>query len=258
MLFSKLPTRTLRQQVYDRVREKIISAGVLPGETLSLRRLAEEFGVSLMPVREALWQLESERVVVIEANRRIRVNTLTQDEMRDVYTIRVLLESMAAERSCASRPDSALPTAKRLLEQTGRHLKRSPRRYIQANFAFHRTIYQHCGSEVLLRLIDLLWARVGPYFYYAQLQKDVDLSTSQRHHEAMYRAWVSRDTAKMLEAIRGDLASPVPLVSPAPPSAVQRAPGKPGLAGSVRKPPAGRARSQGAWRPHRPIAGRRR
>ncbi len=126
MRFTRLSTQTLRQQVYDQLREKIISAGVLPGETLSLRGLAEEFGVSLMPIREALWQLESERIVVIEANRRIRVNTLTEPEMRDLYQVRLFLESMAAERSCARRPDSALPAAQALLEQTARYLKRSP------------------------------------------------------------------------------------------------------------------------------------
>lgn len=218
MRFTKLSTQTLRQQVYDQLREKIISAGVLPGETLSLRGLAEEFGVSLMPIREALWQLESERIVVIEANRRIRVNTLTEREMRDLYQVRLFLESMAAERSCACRPDSALPAAQALLAQTARYLKRSPRRYIQANFAFHRTIYRYCGSEVFLRLIDLLWARVGPYFYYAQVREDVDLAASQCHHEAMYKAWVSRDAARMIAAIRSDLASPIPLALPPAPA----------------------------------------
>jgi DNA-binding GntR family transcriptional regulator len=78
-------------------------------------------------------------------------------------------------------------------------------------------IYRYCGSEVVLRLIDLLWARVGPYFYYAQLQEDVDLSASQRHHEAMYEAWVARDAAHMIAAIRRDLASPIRLAPPSTP-----------------------------------------
>ena len=241
MRFTRLATRTLRQQVYDQLRDKIISAGVLPGETLSLRGLSEEFGVSLMPIREALWQLESERVVVIEANRRIRVNTLTDEEIHDLYQVRLFLETTAAERSCARRPDSALPVAKALLEQTARHLKRSPRRYIQANFAFHRTIYRYCGSEIFLRLIDLLWARIGPYFYYAQLREDVDLSASQRHHEAMYEAWASRDAARMVKAIRNDLASPI---HPAPPSTAQ--PRKAGPAS--RRPSNGAPRARSAPR----------
>jgi DNA-binding GntR family transcriptional regulator len=209
MRFTKVSTQTLRQQVYDQLREKIISAGVLPVETLSLRGLAEEFGVSLMPVREALCQLESERVVVIETNRCIRVNALSVAEIQDLYQVRLFLEPLAAERSCARRPDSALPTAKALLEQTARYLKQSPRKYIQANYAFHRTIYRYCGSEIFLRLIDLLWARVGPYFYFAQLQEDVDLSGSQHHHEEMYEAWAARDATRMITAVRNDLASPI-------------------------------------------------
>jgi DNA-binding GntR family transcriptional regulator len=69
MRFAKVSTKTLRQQVYDQLRGKIISAGVLPGETLRLRGLADEFGVSLMPVREALWQLKSEKIVLIESKK---------------------------------------------------------------------------------------------------------------------------------------------------------------------------------------------
>jgi DNA-binding GntR family transcriptional regulator len=209
MRFVKIPVKTLRQRVYEQLRATIIHAGVLPGGTLSLRGLAREFGVSLMPVREALWQLESERVVVIETNRRIHVNTLSVPEMQQVRRIRLVLESMAAKLSCEYRPDSALPKVKALLDQTGAYLQKSPRKYVKANFDFHRSIYSYCGSDVLMRHIDLLWARVGPYFYYVQLQTDVDFSGWQKHHEAMYAAWASRDKKKMVEALKGDLSLPI-------------------------------------------------
>jgi len=158
-----------------------------------------------MPVREALWQLESERAVVIETNRRIRVNTLSVPEVREVFQIRLLLESLAAEQSCDRRPDTALPAAKSLLKQTAAHLQTSAEKYIRANFAFHHLIYSYGASPVLMRHIDLLWARVGPYFYYMHLQKDVDLSDSQQYHQAMYDAWVARDKKKMVQSLRGDL-----------------------------------------------------
>jgi DNA-binding GntR family transcriptional regulator len=208
MKFQALVTHTLRQQVYDQLREKIISAGLLPGAPLSLRGLAEEFGVSQMPIREALWQLESERVVVIETNRRIRVNTVSLPEVQEIFRMRLLLETLAAEQSCDTRPDSALPQAKALLDQTAASLMRSPTVYIKANSAFHHLIYSYGSTPVLMRHIDLLWARVGPYFYYMQVQKDVDLSGIQRFHEAMYDAWAARDKARMTEALRGDLTPP--------------------------------------------------
>lgn len=205
MRFSKLSITTLRQQVYEQLWEKIVYGGLLPGETLSLRGLAQEFGVSVMPVREALWQLEAERIVVIEPNRKIRVTTLAVPERQEIFKMRLLLEPLAAERSCELRPDSALPKAKSLLEQTVAHLQKSAKKFIEANFAFHHLIYSYGASPVLMRHVDLLWARVGPYFCYVHLQKIVDLSGSQQYHQAMYDAWVTRDKEKMVESLRGDL-----------------------------------------------------
>src|SRR5512136_289503 len=109
MAIGKISVKTLRQEVYDQLRDKIISAEILPGESISLRDLAGKFGVSLMPVREALWQLESEKIIVIESNKRILVNSLTAKEMEEALRLRVMLETLAAERSCDLMPEREIP-----------------------------------------------------------------------------------------------------------------------------------------------------
>src|SRR5512137_528082 len=149
MVIEKISVKTLRQEVYDQLRDKIISAEILPGEAVSLRGLAEKFGVSLMPVREALWQLESERIIVIESNKRIRVNTLTAKEMEEALRLRLLLESTAAERSCDLRPDDAVPRVKALLESMETSLDR-PKIYMRRNTQFHFSIYSYADSPLLL------------------------------------------------------------------------------------------------------------
>ena len=72
MTLARIEKKTLRQTVYDQLRESIIAAELLPGEPITLRQLAEKFEVSQMPIREALWQLEAEGVVVINQNKSIR------------------------------------------------------------------------------------------------------------------------------------------------------------------------------------------
>ena len=57
MKLNKIESKTLRQKVYELLKEKIITAEILPGQKISLRNLAEMLDVSLMPVREALWGL---------------------------------------------------------------------------------------------------------------------------------------------------------------------------------------------------------
>ena len=213
MGIEKISVKTLRQEVYDHLRDKIISAEILPGESISLRELAAKFGVSLMPVREALWQLESEKIIVIESNKRIHVNTLTAKEMEEALRLRVLLESMAAERACDLRPDEEIPKLKRLLESMEASTER-PRTYMRKNNQFHFSIYSHSDSPLLLEIIGRLRARVGPYVYNYAISRTNNLSYTMKCHWEMFEAFKDRDKKKIGEAVQEDLESTARIIIP--------------------------------------------
>ena len=226
MAIEKISVKTLRQEVYDQLRDKIISAEILPGETISLRELAQKFGVSLMPVREALWQLESEKIIVIESNKRIRVNTLTASEMEEALRLRLLLESTAAERACDLRPESTLPRVKQLMEGLRASVDR-PKIFMRRNTQFHFAIYSCSGSPLLLEMIERLWARVGPYVYTYAMETQ-DLASVNKGHEAMLAGFIQRDKNKIVGAIRRDLERAARVIIPglgeqAPPPAARLA-----------------------------------
>ena len=202
----------MRQEVYDQLRDKIISAEILPGESISLRELAAKFGVSLMPVREALWQLESEKIIVIESNKRIHVNTLTAKEMEEALRLRVLLESMAAERACDLRPESEIPRLKRLIESMEASTER-PRIYMRKNNLFHFSIYSHSDSPLLLEIIGRLRARVGPYVYSYAISTH-SLSYTMKCHWEMFEALRNRDKEKINAAVREDLETTARMIIP--------------------------------------------
>jgi DNA-binding GntR family transcriptional regulator len=213
MVIERISVKTLRQEVYDQLRDKIISAEILPGETVSLRGLAEKFGVSLMPVREALWQLESERIIVIESNKRIRVNTLTAKEMEEALRLRLLLESTAAERACDLRPEEAVPQVRGILEAMESALDR-PKIYMRRNTQFHFSIYAYSDSPLLLEMLNRLWARVFPYSYtYAIVNQDK--SDAMRSHWEMFGAFAERDKKRLTDALRQDLEQAARRIIPA-------------------------------------------
>jgi len=213
MVIERISVKTLRQEVYDQLRDKIISAEILPGETVSLRGLAEKFGVSLMPVREALWQLESERIIVIESNKRIRVNTLTAKEMEEALRLRLLLESTAAERACDFRPEEAIPQVRGILEAMESSLDR-PKIYMRRNTQFHFAIYAYSDSPLLLEMLNRLWARVFPYVYtFAILNRDK--ADAMRSHRQMLEAFVDGDKKRLTEALRQDLEQAAGVIIPA-------------------------------------------
>ena len=213
MGLEKISVKTLRQEVYDQLRDKIISAEILPGQTISLRELAQKFGVSLMPVREALWQLESERIIVIESNRSIRVNTLTAKEMEEALRLRLMLEATAVERACDLRPEDAIPKVKRLLEAMEASVDR-PKIFMRRNTQFHFSIYSYADSPLLLEILNRLWARVFPYvFTYAIMTQDN--SKVMKFHWKMFQWFAEKNKKKIIDALREDLEAAARAIIPA-------------------------------------------
>lgn len=202
MKIERITPQTARGQVYGQLKQKIISAEILPGEIMTLKQLAHGFGVSPTPVREALRQLESERVIVIESNKRIFVNRLTAAEVEDILRVRLVLESMAAEAACKLRPEAAVANVKRSLDAMEANIRR-PKEYMLANSRFHFGIYSHAGSPVLLQLIESLWVRIGPYFVISSSEEQN--RHAMRCHRDMWDAFARRDARRMREGLRGDL-----------------------------------------------------
>jgi DNA-binding GntR family transcriptional regulator len=202
MKLERIQIKTLRERVYDQLRSRIISGDIFPGQSVTLRALAKEFGVSVVPVREALFQLESENIIVIENNRSIRVNVLTAKEIEEAYRIRLMLEPWAAERSCELRPDNAVTRARRILEEMKASIG-NPKKYMLKNSQFHFEIYCYADSPLLLQIIDGIWARIGPYLTLHTNKED--LYQVQQPHEDMFQAFADKDKRAIKEAVVRDL-----------------------------------------------------
>jgi DNA-binding GntR family transcriptional regulator len=203
MKLDKIKNKTMRQMVYEQLKEKIITADIFPGEKISLRSLAAELGVSIIPVREALFELESEKIIVVESNRNIRVNNLTIREIEEILRIRLLLESMAAEKACELRTESALPRIEAILRKMQASINQV-HAYLKNNRNFHFEIYKLAESPILMDVIDNLWARIGPYIYLHTFERR-DLRIPMRYHKAMYKSLVNRDKKKIVNALHKDL-----------------------------------------------------
>jgi DNA-binding GntR family transcriptional regulator len=203
MKIEKISTKTIRQQVYDQLKKKIISAEISPGQIMTLQGLAKEFGVSLMPVREALWQLESEKVIVIQSNKRIFVNVMRQKEMEEAIEIRMILEWRGFERACERMGDGELERIKHILDSMEASVDK-PKRYVTLNSQFHSTICSFSDSPMLTQVIDSLWARVGPYMYIAG-DKTGDQSFPMECHRHIYEGLVERDKRKLKKWLFEDL-----------------------------------------------------
>jgi DNA-binding GntR family transcriptional regulator len=139
----------LRDQVKDALVERILDGVYGPGDRIVEMRVAEEFGVSQAPVREALRELELLRLVVSEPFRGARVREVSAEELREIYPVRAALEEVAAR---AATP--ALAADVKPLKTELKGMRRAAKRgdvhdFIARDVAFHRVIVEGSGNRTL-------------------------------------------------------------------------------------------------------------
>ena len=155
--------------VSERLREDLLTRSLLPGQQIVQEALAERYGVSRVPVREALKELEAEGLVTHSPNRGYFVAQLSAADMEEVYLIRALLEAEAIRSACAHLSDADLDRIDDLRSEVEDALTRSDIEAIaNANRRFHFAIFDACAMPRLVRLLRTLWdatdAHRGLYF----------------------------------------------------------------------------------------------
>jgi len=213
MTLVKIEKKTVRQAVYEQLRESIITAELFPGDSITLQQLANKFEVSQMPIREALWQLEAEGVVVIDQNKSMCVNKLTLKEIEEITSIRIDLETKAAVRGCSLRTEADIAKLKTVMEEMQGSID-NPGLYLHKNRQLHFGIYESADSPVLVRLINQLWARVGPYINIAVLEEGQLPLVSFEYHQKMYDTFVKQDANGIREALEEDIRTAAERIRP--------------------------------------------
>lgn len=202
MPINKIETKTLRQKVYDQIREAIMAAEMEPGESFSLRMLADKLGVSIMPVREALWQFETEKVFVIESNKKMSINTLTPDEISEIFDLRIYHESSLVAASCRNwnkRTQDKLANVLKKMQNSSSN----PKKFLKFNKDFHFAMYENSNRPITLDIVNNLWLRLAPYFgiHMPGAITFTDFSV----HEHMFEAYKNKDIDNLVESFRTDL-----------------------------------------------------
>jgi len=151
------------------LRESIISGALAPGVLLRQTELAEEFGTSRIPVREALNSLQAEGLVQIEPNRGAYVTTLTSDELREIFDLRVLLETDALRRAVPLHSERTLRRVEAIQHELD--AETVPAEWVRLDRAFHDALYEPSGRPRTLQMIAALRDSVQR-FYLARLGPD--------------------------------------------------------------------------------------
>ncbi len=195
---------TLHRKVYRELRQAIVVGRFRPGLPVTLRGVAEELGVSPMPVREALGQLVAERALVELGNRRVAVPEMPPERFAELCLARAMLEPELAARALpnlGAADVGALAAADREVDAA---LERGDgEAYMRHNHDFHFAIYRAAGSSVLLPLVESLWLQVGPFLRMVVGRVGTG-RVVDRHREAV-AAIRAGDAETLRAAIRADV-----------------------------------------------------
>lgn len=152
----------MTQVVARRLREAIFDGELKPGSPVRQEAVAREFGVSRLPVREALRHLESEGLVVIRPNSGARVAVLDFEEYVEIYKIRERLEPLALAESIDRLTDEQRQEAARLAEEI-ESLRGDPSAWLDADRRFHLACYAGVPTPRLLHMIQGFWNTTQHY-----------------------------------------------------------------------------------------------
>lgn len=117
-LLSPLPRRTIGDDVLDTLRRSIIAGTFQPGNHLAEGSLGRQLGVSRAPVREAMMQLEREGLLTFDKRGAAFVKEFTADDLEEIYSLRLALETMAARLACSQMPEDVVARMEGNIERT--------------------------------------------------------------------------------------------------------------------------------------------
>jgi DNA-binding GntR family transcriptional regulator len=162
--FRAIRHQTVDREVYDQLRQAILRGRLPPGQWLRQEELAASFGVSRMPIRDALRTLCGEGLVDQLPHRGFRVAPLTAEELEELYATRMGLEGLAARLAAARMTPAVLERMARVLEDL-EPLCRSHdlEAYLFAEAEYHHTCYSASGRERLCRNVADLRERAARY-----------------------------------------------------------------------------------------------
>ena len=191
--------RSTPDLIASALRQAILHGIFQEGQSLRQDEIATKFGVSRIPVREALRQLEAEGLVKFYQNRGATVTALSLADVQEIFEIRVALETTAIQLAIPNLTKSDWQRADAILEATAQATDVT--RWAELNWEFHAVLYMAANRPRLLMMINALHTNIDRYVRRAMAKMDY-LEHSQKEHSQLLDACRRRDTQAAVELLQ--------------------------------------------------------
>lgn len=204
--FQPLQKGSLRADVTNALRAAIISGELMPGVMYSAPSLAERFGVSATPVREAMLDLVHEGLVITVRNKGYRVTEIGDEQLDEITELRMLVEPPLVARAVGRVPEVDFPELRSLADAIVRGAERSDLiAYTESDRAFHLRLLEYAGNQRASALISDLRAHTRLYGLTA-ISGDGQLVESAAEHHAILDAMEQADKRLVAKLMKQHIA----------------------------------------------------
>jgi DNA-binding GntR family transcriptional regulator len=207
---AKMDTTPVHERIYQELRSSIMRGKFAPGAPLTIRELAEAFGTSPMPVRDALGRLVVERALEMPSTRAFRVPFMTHAQFLELCEFRLVVEGYAVELAARQIEDPEIAEIEGLDRVIASAVKvKDEGTLLRCNVQLMFAVYAATRRPLIVAHIESLWLQLGPYMI-VRAKRVLDLNEPIRggsigHHAELMDALKARDSDRAREAVRSDI-----------------------------------------------------
>lgn len=202
---KQISKQSLSDKVYEDLRTALMDGQFEPGERIKIGALAEDLGLSMTPVREAIFRLVSEKALVMKAATSVHVPQMDVEDLKQIRLIRLALEGDAAAKVARDCPAVLLAQLRAIQDEFITVIGTDPKRASLLNRRFHFALAEASRWDIVMHTISSMWAMIGPVlneFHRAIPQREL---SGEHRHELVLRALRERDPEAARRAICHDI-----------------------------------------------------
>ncbi|MFD1330281.1 GntR family transcriptional regulator [Mycoplana ramosa] len=201
--FATLDHANLNSAVYGALCDALMQGRFQPGDRLKIRDLAEQFGTSVTPIRDAILRLANDEAIIFRSPRDIRIPAMSESRYREIRAIRIKLEGLAAETAAQVATSADIEVLERILRENEHAIEVGDRlKGTELNQAFHFMLPQIAQLPVLTVILRRLWLQMGPLISDAYIPGGRAMID---HHYPVVDALKRHDSAAASMAIVDDI-----------------------------------------------------
>ena len=189
----RIERRSIPENIRDSLQERILSGEFKDGDALIQDVVADEYGVSRIPVREALRQLEARGLVAVEPHKGAVITTIPSEQIEELFALRALLECDTLSLAIPRTTDQNIAEARQALDRLEEaYHDQDTTRWGGLNWAFHRTLYAPAGRSQTLALLEGINLKLERYIR-LHLAITHETDAAAREHRDLLRLCAVRD-----------------------------------------------------------------